>query len=267
MKPKRVPKMHSFLISSVNAMTENRFERTYQEYKREKEQTRVTSRFDCLRSEPLRPPQIRESAGRFECLREDNYYSPVNYRENTKFECLVDEYYPRSEPVRVPTVYLPKPEPPVIYLPKPEPPVIYLPKPPKTDTVMPKPPLQQQLKPEPWRRGQAKKEPEVVGDINFHFPALGCVRGEVPKSTIKLPESRAPSEMIVKPIVVPTNKSVMTVLSFKGGKVTSKDVYEDGTDLPEDQAPVIIKRPAYTSWASVLRKDKGDVVYNTVEDT
>lgn len=255
--------MHSFLVSSLNAMTENRFERAYQEYKREKEQIRVSSRFDCLRSEPLRPPQIRESAGRF--------------------ECLVDEYYPRREPVRAPpTVYLPKPEPPksvqepvykpeppkvvqeTVYLPKPEPPkhsTTYLPRPepPKSDTTP-------AIKPEPWRRGQAKKKEEPVNDINFHFPALGCVRGEVPKTAIKLPESRAPSEMIVKPIVVPTNKKVMTVLSFKDGKVTSKEVYEDGTDLPEDQAPVIIKRPAYTSWASVLRKDKGDVVYNNVED-
>lgn len=260
-------------------MTENRFERTYQEYKREKEQTRVSSRFDCLRSEPLRPSPIRESAGRFECLRESNYQTPpISYRENSRFECLVDDYYPRWEPEKAPIrdtiVYLPKPEPPkppmVITPPKPPPGPVYLPKPepPKESvTYLPKPeppkliePTEAKPKAEPWRRGgQPKKKDEVVGDINYHFPALGCSRGELPKSEIKLPESRAPIEMIVKPIVIPSNKKVMTMMCFKDGKVVSKEVYEDGTDLPDDNAPVIIKRPKYTSWASVLKKDEEDI--------
>ena len=252
--------MHSFLI--ISAMTENRFERTYQEYKREKEQLRTpNSRFDCLRSTPLQPPQIRQSAGRF--------------------ECLVDDYYPRSEPVRAPTVYLPKPEPPKpvqepVYLPKPEPPkqeIVYLPKPepPKHSTTYlprPEPPKSAPtptIKPEPWRRGQAKKKEEPVNDINFHFPALGCKQGELPKSAIKLPESKAPLEMIVKPVIVPNKNKLLTVISLKDGKFTSRDVYEDGIEVPEDTPPVIIKRPAYTSWASVLKKQEGDVVYYDVD--
>lgn len=247
--------MPLFLIGS--AMTENRFERAYQEYKREKEQLRIpNNRFDCLRGTPLHPPPIRESAGRF--------------------ECLVDDYYPRSEPVRAPpTVYLPRPGPPKsapepskatqepVNLPKPEPPkqiVTYLPRP---DPPKSEPPPA--VKPEPWRRGGAKKKEEPVNDINFHFPALGCKQGELPKSEIKLPESRAPAEMIVKPIVVPSNKVVMTMMCFRNGKVVSKEVYEDGTDLPEDSAPVIIKLPKYTSWASVLKKDEGQVVYYNEE--
>jgi hypothetical protein len=202
----------------------------------------------------MRQPQIRESAGRF--------------------ECLVDDYYPRWEPERAPVrdtiVYLPKPGPPkpppgppkesVTYLPKPEPPkesVTYLPKPEPPTLIEP---TEAKPKAEPWRRsGQHKKKEEVVGDINYHFPVLGCSRGELPKSEIKLPESRAPAEMIVKPIVIPTNKKVMTMMCFRDGKVVSKEVYEDGTDLPDDNLPVIIKRPKYTSWASVLRKDKEDI--------
>lgn len=234
-------------------MTENRFERAYQEYKREREQisTRVSSRFDCLRSEPLRPPQIRQSAGRF--------------------ECLADDYYPRQvAPVQDTIVYLPKPEPtkPVqnqpTYLPKPEAPKpiqsqpVYLPRPEPQTKVETTP----AVKVEPWRRGQAKKPTEPVNDINYHFPALGCTRGELPRAEIKLPESK---EMIVKPIVVPNNKKVLTMMSFKDGKVVSKEVYEDGTELPDDNLPVIIKKPKYTSWASVLKKDEEEVVYYDVE--
>jgi hypothetical protein len=51
----------------------------------------------------------------------------------------------------------------------------------------------------------------------------------------------------------------MTMMCFKDGKVVSKEVYEDGTDLPDDNVPVIIKRPKYTSWASVLKKDEEDI--------
>lgn len=246
-----MPKIPLFLI--VSAMTENRFERAYQEYKREKEQLRIpNNRFDCLKNAPLQPPLPRESAGRF--------------------ECLVDDYYPRGEPVRAPTtVYLPRPGPPktapeppkaiteTTYLPKPEPPkqtVTYLPRPepPKSDPTP-------AVKPEPWRRGGAKKKEEPVNDINFHFPALGCKQGELPKAEIKLPESRAPAEMIVKPVVVPNKKPIMTLLCYRDGKMVSREVYEDGTELPEDNAPVIIKRPKYTSWASVLKKNEGEIVY------
>jgi hypothetical protein len=238
-------------------MNDNRFERAYREYKQEKEQLSRYNRFECLRGAPLQPPPIRESAGRF--------------------DCLVDDNYPRhsSTPVRDTVVYLPRPEPPrqepprpaqsqPDYLPKPDPPkesVTYLPRPAPSTKVESTP----TVKPEPWRRGQAKKDTEPVKDINYHFPALGCTRGELPKTEIKLPESRAPLEMIVKPIVVPNNKKVLTMMFFKDGKVVSKEVYEDGTELPDNNLPVIIKKPKYTSWASVLKKEDGEVVYYDAE--
>jgi hypothetical protein len=61
--------------------------------------------------------------------------------------------------------------------------------------------------------------------------------------------------MIVNSIISPIKKDTVLILSYKDGKVTKKEMYEDGTEVTEDK-PVIIKKPTYTSWASVLKKQE-----------
>jgi hypothetical protein len=112
---------------------------------------------------------------------------------------------------------------------------------------------------EPWRRPSQRQVPiEPVAPSDHHFPQL-C---KVALTEIRLPEAK---EMIVKPIIIPSNKRVITVMSYKDGKFISRDIYEDGTELPDTQLPIIVKKPKYNSWASVLKREEGGVNYFDVE--
>jgi hypothetical protein len=225
-------------------MEDNRFLRAYQEHKREKEQLNYresNNRFDCLREN--RNPPVRQDASRFECLRGDINYSNQDVRatrETNRFSCLAsDDYqsYPR-QPERV--TYLPRPEP--------------------RESVNDR---MRRYQEEKKVKEAAKPPPAPVFSFesNYHFPELGKApeapslsKMPKPKPEIKLPEPKAPKEMIVNTIVVPDKRKTMTLMCFKNGKLESKEVYEDGTEVPE-KGLVVLKKPNYSSWASVIKSD------------
>lgn len=226
-------------------MEDNRFLRAYQEHKREKEQEKqnLGNRFECLRE--TRAPPIRESAGRFECLRGPINTSEQDVRvrnqENNRFSCLVDSNY-NSHPVR---------EERVTYLPRPEPRE-------SVNTQM------RRIQEEKRAIAAARPPPPPVFSFesNYHFPELGKTQevpsnSKMPKPTpeVKLPESKLPKEMIVKPVVVRDTRKTMTLMCFSNGKLVQREVYEDGTEIPEE-GTVVLKKPTYTSWASVIKKDE-----------
>jgi hypothetical protein len=236
-------------------MEENRFLRAYQEHKREKEQINYresNNRFDCLRENRNQP--VRQDAGRFECLRGNTSYSNQDdriSRESNRFSCLAsDDYqsYPRqSERV----TYLPRPE--------------------------PRESVNSQMKrytEEKRAKETAKPPPPPVFsfDSNYHFPELGRTpeapslsKMPKPKPDVKLPEPKAPKEMIVNTIVVPDKRKTMTLMCFKNGKLESKEVYEDGTEVPE-KGLVVLKKPNYSSWASVIKSDSVEATLYERED-
>jgi hypothetical protein len=233
-----------------NAMEENRFLRAYQEHKREKEQLQnyreSNNRFDCLRETRVTP--IRESAGRFECLRSSEQDVRVISQENNRFNCLVDNSY-RSHPVR-------------------EERITYLPRPDVRESINTK---MRHLQEEKRAIAATKPPPPPVFSFesNYHFPELGKEQ-EIPsnskmprlKPEIKIPESNLSKEMIVSPIIIRDKRNTMTLMSFSNGKLVTKEVYEDGTEIPEE-GKIILKKPTYTSWASVIKKDENEIYYET----
>ena len=106
-------------------------------------------------------------------------------------------------------------------------------------------------------------------ESEYHFPELGkkteADKKEEPKKEIKLPEPKAPKEMIVNPVIVPIQKATMTVMSFKNGKLQSREIFEDGTEIPESGI-VMIKKPNYSSWASVLKPELKETIYYDMDE-
>jgi hypothetical protein len=241
-------------------MEENRFKRAYLEYQREKEEYRGVV--------------PRNNAGRFECLRDENYvsYPTQNSCDNrdNRFLCLGASHQNNN------TIYLPretfgkppaeKPKP--VELPK----QVELPKPSSTSNVVylprPTPKVETQVKPsvETWKPRNnsaptpAPPPPPVTFESNYHFPDLLKAN---PKSTVVIPESK--KEMITKPVIVPIKKPIMTRLSMENGKLVQRDMFEDGTEIPETGI-VMVKKPNYTSWASVLKPETTETVYYDLDD-
>jgi hypothetical protein len=245
-------------------MEDNRFLRAYQEHKIEKEQLQnysreTNTRFDCLienRSPPIRQDggrfdclrenrnqYIREDSGRFDCLRGDLTYSNQDIRvtrESNRFSCLTDNDY-RSTPRQQERItYLPKPEP--------------------KESVN----AQMRRYVEEKRAKEATRPPPppvFSVESNYHFPELGKTpelsnqsKMPKPKPEVKLPEPKAQKEMIVNTIIIPDKRKTMTLMCFKDGKLESKEVYEDGSEVPET-GTVVLKKPIYNSWASVIKSD------------
>jgi hypothetical protein len=104
-------------------------------------------------------------------------------------------------------------------------------------------------------------KPALTFESEYHFPEL-IKPQNIPE--IKLPEQKQ-KEMIVNAVIVPIKKKTLTVYSFEKGKVITKDVYEDGTDVIEPGV-VMVKKPNYNSWASVLKEEKNEVVYYDKEE-
>ena len=109
-------------------------------------------------------------------------------------------------------------------------------------------------------------------ESDYHFPELGQApkmpsKSQLPKAAveIKTPELKPQLEMIVNPIVIPRKKETMTLMSFKAGKIVQREVYEDGTDIPETGIAIVKKRD-YSSWASLLKPAKAEIVYYDTED-
>lgn len=216
-------------------MEENRFLRTYKEHKREQQQQQegikpnYNNRFECLRDKP-----IEREINRFECLRGNTNINPrdsqdirANYEIN-RFSCLVDtEYINKTKRFNSERESKPK--------------------------------IKESINSLMKRYVEEKK---IIGSLNkpsltivseYHFPEL-CKLSEPKKK-----------EMIVNTTIVPNNKKTITVMSFKGGKVITKEVYEDGTDVESDI--VMIKKPNYTSWASVLKDNKTETIYYAKVDS
>jgi hypothetical protein len=222
-------------------------------------------RFECLRGPPPAiPANIRPNAGRFECLREE-YYTP--YSNNAwRFECLGDGYSSYD------TVYLPPQSPIVLSTPTTanraevpaSPPHIaleptYLPKPSSLMGALPHT-LPGPAYVPPHKIAAASPLPITPLETINPFPELPLRRPRL-FSVDSMPEA-AERTMIVAPVITPTDKRILTSLSMKGGKVVQREIYEDGTELPDGQPIVIIKRPTYMSWAGVIRQGENDVVYS-----
>jgi hypothetical protein len=106
-------------------------------------------------------------------------------------------------------------------------------------------------------------------ESNFHFPELGKTpeaptnsKMPKPKEEVKLPEPKQPKEIITNTVIIPIKKKTMTLISLEKGKYVQKEVFEDGTDIPESGI-VMIKKPNYSSWASVLKPET--VLYDVEE--
>jgi hypothetical protein len=112
------------------------------------------------------------------------------------------------------------------------------------------------------RASQPPPKPALTFESEYHFPELGNPQY---KPEIKLPESKQ-KEMIVNAVILPIKKKTLTVYSFDKGKVITKDIYEDGTDAIESGV-IMIKKPNYTSWASVLKEEKNEIVYYDKEES
>jgi hypothetical protein len=228
-------------------MEDNRFLRTYQEHKREKEQNKlpvrdIDNRFECLRDKPIQ----RSTDNRFECLRGNVNINPnesqderINQDTNNRFSCLADDTY-RNQPVKSAPSN-------ITYLPRPEP----------RESVNSQ---MRRLREE--KKVQQPKRPVFSYESEFHFPELGKSADTPVKTEIKLPEPKA---MIVNTVVVPINKPTMTVFSFINGKMVTKEIYEDGSDAVESGV-VMVKKPNYSSWASVLKKEKNETIYYDKEE-
>jgi hypothetical protein len=232
-----------------NAMEENRFLRTYQEHKREKEQLNYresNNRFDCLREN--RNPPVRQDAGRFECLRGNTSYSNQDLREPNRFSCLASDDY-QSYPRQQERVLRPEPR--------------------ESVNTQMKRYIEEKRAKEPVK----PTIPPLTFESNYHFPELGSTPEELtlskmpkPKPEVKLPEPKAPKEMIVNTILVPDKRKTMTLMCFKNGKLESKEVYEDGTEVPE-KGLVVLKKPNYSSWASVIKSQSVETtLYENKDD-
>lgn len=90
-------------------------------------------------------------------------------------------------------------------------------------------------------------------ETNIHFPSI--------TSNNSIRTSNKLKEMIVNPILVKDERRTMTMIAFKDGKVSVRDMYEDGSDVLT--TPVtIIKKPVYSSWKSVITKDDSQIHYD-----
>jgi hypothetical protein len=237
-------------------MDDNRFTCTYLENKREREIGRsvvpdYNNRFQCLKSDNSEPVR---NAGRFECLRSDNYVSyhnsqdsKVNTSENNRFSCLVDDgyqRYPRAD-------YAPRSE----YKSQ----INHLPR----QAPLEEPKIIVNRSPSP---------PPMTFESEYHFPELGRApkiqsNSQLPKVAveIKTPELKPQREMIFKPGVIPRKKETITLMSFKEGKLVKREVYEDGNGIPESGI-MMVKKSNYSSWASLLKPEKTELVYYDAED-
>jgi hypothetical protein len=219
-------------------MEDNRFLRAYKEHKKEQEREReaikpiYNNRFECLREPPLERP-IRDTNNRFECLREN-----IIPQKDCRFNCLLDDGYQRQpirEPIRAP---IRRPEP--------------------RESINAK---MNQYRNEKKIITPAK--PKLSVESEFHFPELVKINENTKSNENNsqkinsLPESK----MIVNSIIVPNKTKVSTVVSINNGKVISRDVYEYSTDTNI----VMVKKPNYNSWASVLKEERNETVYYNVE--
>lgn len=168
-------------------MEENRFLRTYQEHKREKELERQS--------------RLPEYNSRFECLR-NNISPQINSNTINKFSCLIDDDYKsistKSSSSSRNTTYLPKSEP--------------------RESVNTK---MRRLREE--KKSLELTKPTLSLENIYHFPELNRVDIpiKVEKPIINL------SEQPQNENIIPTKKKIMTILSIEKGKLVPKDVYED----------------------------------------
>jgi hypothetical protein len=124
--------------------------------------------------------------------------------------------------------------------------ITYLPKPASVNTI------------------NTNNPPVFSFNSNYHFPELAKTLNNssfanIPKSPIKLPEPAPQKEMIVNPIVIPDTHRIMTLMYVKDGKLETKDVFEDGTEVSKN-GTLTIKKPKYTSWASVLKSESIETI-------
>lgn len=224
-------------------MEENRFLRVYQDYKKEKELERnsirptYNNRFDCLKNDTIQ----RESNNRFECLRENSNINskiqtePIKHQDHNRFSCLMDDY--KNNSVAETSIYNSSRN--INYLPKPE--------------------IRESINEQMRRFKEENKvirlsrKPNFSFESNYHFPEL-CKSDNIHSESEKKQK-----EMFVNTTIVPINKKITTRLSYENGKLVSKDVYEDGSSI--EPGIVMVKKSNYTSWASVIKDEKNEIIY------
>lgn len=198
-------------------MDENRFIRAYKEFKCEQQRHKTVN-----------------PNNRFSCLVEDN--NTVK-KENRRVDCLLNRVYNVLKPeCKTVTTYLPK------MFPKASEPIILEIKPPNPKENISNP-----------INIIKEKPPDFSFDSSYHFPNLLGESNIVNNPEIKMTESNIKNEMIVKSISVPIKKPVFTSLKWNNGTIIKKDIYEDGVEVEENKPRVIVQKPVYSSWASVVK--------------
>jgi hypothetical protein len=91
------------------------------------------------------------------------------------------------------------------------------------------------------------KEPRESVKCHNKLKTTDC--NEFPDLVRNIEVEKLAKEMITNPIILPQMKTI-TVMTFKDGKYTQKDIYEDGSEVGSDMT---VKRAQYNSWASVLK--------------
>lgn len=222
-------------------MEDNRFLRVYNDHKREKEAEKQqlafnrfeNNRFECLRSEPLRPVLEKNTNNRFDCLRGETNRISVQSTDKTsnRFNCLIDNNYERypSSNTKETTTYISRPQ--------------------------PKESINTQMK-HYQEEKRIKAKPALTVESAYHFPELSK------PVDILHPNVKTSEEMIVNSIIIPVKMESRTILLHQNGKIVTKDVYLTGTNVSEEPE-VIVKKPHYNTWASVLKKEQaGEVQYD-----
>lgn len=203
-------------------MEENRFTRAYQEFKREKEQ-------QTQQQIEKKYENISHNRNRFACLVEDRSPSVRVSTQDNRFACLLDNYskpYTNYSPTYSNATYISRP---------------------RTE-IKPLPPVKKPTPP-----------PPLTFDSTYHFPDL--VKNTENKSAdVAVEKPKLKKATIVETVKIQKGVAY-TSISFKDGKYIQKDIYEDGTTAGDEKAPLVIKKPIYSSWASVLKPKINQVVY------
>jgi rRNA maturation protein Nop10 len=145
----------------------------------------------------------------------DDRFSKLREREPNRFDCLIDDNYNRYRTTQR-NYYEPR---------------------------IPKESVNERAR--RHREEKANAQPEFSLKSEYHFPELVQTRTDM-KPTLK-------KEMIVNEIEVHLGTPVMTSIGLKDGKFIQNDIYRNGIVVEDGAVPVIIKKPVYSSWSSVVK--------------
>lgn len=217
------------------ATTENRFLRAYREFKEEQGRDRVilqVNRFECLKEGPI-------STNTFMNLDKPQYDWSNVRQTNVSKQSRMPLPQPLASNMSQQDVRI-NMEPATTYITNTSP---YGAAGPKEQPITKLPLVK-------FTPVALKKAPPISTESNYHFPELS------PNIKPIKPTEHKQKEILSKPIGL--EKTGFVSLSLKNGNVVKKDLYNLQNDLSDNLGVEIeqkkeVKRPTFTSWASVVK--------------